>query len=478
MPTVLPFAFLAVHGLSIALLADHARSISLSLLVCAPLLAAAAAVLRAMRGGPRTFWVSAAIGLLLWAGGMAATAFDALFGAHGELVAPLPMLLYVLYGVPLTFALASPRGDRVRLRCVDALLAGVLGVLFYVHTDTFGDAADDAALAHLRWMFDIENLFIALFAGLRFSASDGRDERSFFGHLLAFAVVYAAVAGYVNHVEHDTPYGAPADLLIPLPFLLFATLAFADVSFPAARTSRAWRRIVQAGSPLLLPVSLIVVSAFIAQTQPLLAFAGVAAALAGYGARSVLAQLQLATERDRLDALARVDGLTGIANRRSFDETLARECTRAQRAGEGIAVLIADIDHFKQLNDTLGHQAGDAALRAVALAIRELVQRPGDLAARFGGEEFAVLLPGTDAVSASGIAERIRLAVAALGIRTPAQGGTLTLSLGVGVIDAGSVDPERSTALVAAADAALYDAKHAGRNTVRSRAVADAVATR
>ncbi len=164
-----------------------------------------------------------------------------------------------------------------------------------------------------------------------------------------------------------------------------------------------------------------------------------------------------------LAALAATDGLTGIANRRAFDEALDREWRRAQREQTALALLMIDVDHFKPFNDFYGHLAGDDCLRRLAATISGCLHRPGDLAARFGGEEFAVLLPTTDAPGALEIAERIHDAVAALQIGhdvTPL--GRITLSIGIA-----SDGPERyhsAQALLHTADSALYTAKHEGRN--------------
>ena len=153
-----------------------------------------------------------------------------------------------------------------------------------------------------------------------------------------------------------------------------------------------------------------------------------------------------------LKAEARVDALTGLLNRRGFEERLAVEIARATRDGARLAVVTFDLDHFKAVNDEQGHEAGDRALVALAAVIRGHV-RGGDLAARWGGEEFVVVLPGADAEAARTLAERVRGALAAAGLG-------VTVSAGVGVAEA-PFDPR---ALLAAADAAMYAAKRAGRD--------------
>ncbi|MEJ6001101.1 two-component regulator propeller domain-containing protein [Paucibacter soli] len=175
-------------------------------------------------------------------------------------------------------------------------------------------------------------------------------------------------------------------------------------------------------------------------------------------------ELRLANEH--LSRLSFVDALTGLANRRRFDEVLAEEWRRARRNRVPLALVIADIDGFKLYNDRLGHLEGDRCLSAVAAVFAHVVGRAGDLAARYGGEEFVVLLPGADPAAAARVAEGIRAACEALAIPHPAApvGEVITLSLGV----ASCLPSEQTSAetLFALADAALYRAKQEGRNRV------------
>jgi diguanylate cyclase (GGDEF)-like protein/PAS domain S-box-containing protein len=176
-----------------------------------------------------------------------------------------------------------------------------------------------------------------------------------------------------------------------------------------------------------------------------------------------------------LQALAQQDGLTGLANRRRFDEVLVEEFSRARRQREPLSVLLLDADHFKAYNDHYGHLAGDECLRRISAAIESVLRRPGDHAARYGGEEFVVLLPLTDESGALIVAEQIRAAVSALAIQHLGSAPQIvTVSIGVSsLIPFGGADhPDR---LIAAADRALYRAKAEGRNRVAGR-VTDVVA--
>jgi diguanylate cyclase (GGDEF)-like protein len=170
---------------------------------------------------------------------------------------------------------------------------------------------------------------------------------------------------------------------------------------------------------------------------------------------------------EKLAALALTDGLTGLANRRGFDEALNREWKHTLRRGSAISLLLLDLDYFKQFNDSYGHQVGDDCLRTVAATLRATV-RESDVAARYGGEELAVILPDTHSAAAVELAERFRAAVEALGLTHSANsegGGFATVSVGVATAlsrDGGTIAmPE---GLLLSADLALYKAKHEGRN--------------
>jgi diguanylate cyclase (GGDEF)-like protein len=178
------------------------------------------------------------------------------------------------------------------------------------------------------------------------------------------------------------------------------------------------------------------------------------------------ANADLAAANRRLEVAATTDALTAIANRRSFDVALAEEVRLAHVQGRELALLLLDIDAFKGFNDLYGHQAGDACLQRVAATLASAFRRPTDVVARYGGEEFAAILPHTDVWTALELAEGLRAAVEALGVRSAASSaGVVSVSIGVAVFVPQS--HARTEDLVRAADEALYAAKAAGRNCVR-----------
>lgn len=180
--------------------------------------------------------------------------------------------------------------------------------------------------------------------------------------------------------------------------------------------------------------------------------------------------------RQQADELRRtnyLDAVTGVANRRKFDEVLAEEFRRSQRTGAPIALAMLDIDHFKLYNDHYGHPQGDQCLARIAGAVKDCVKRATDLVARYGGEEFAIILPNLNEAKASSLIEDVRMRVATLGIqhKDSPVAPHVTISVGVAVMK-----PEIGAdfnALVSAADVALYQAKHEGRDRSMLFSIAD-----
>jgi diguanylate cyclase (GGDEF)-like protein len=461
----LPILLLVAHAGTLAMAHDRAMELSFAWLILAPIAAAGTCFYRVFTRSAEG-WLPMGAAMLCWAGGMATTMVATLFL---EITSEdrLSMLLYVLYGVPLIFALASPEDERWPVRLLDAAMAAALGYLFYEYVSHLSTMAGTQSknLAALQLMFDIENGYIAVLACLRYLADRGRRQ-GFFLSAMGYALAYMACAAYINHFEAASQYGGWPDLVIDLPFLLLIWLALtsrgAQVDGSAARP-RPFARVVRAGSPLAIPLTLLTVSVLLASFDTRMAIAGCIAASVGYGLRTVLMQLQSFAEHDELQHLSHVDALTGIPNRRRFDEVLQREWARRDDRPGRLALLMIDIDHFKELNDRFGHSVGDERLRSVALALAECVRRDIDLIARHGGEEFAAILTDVDPHGAAAIAERMRTSVEGLSLPSGRDPGVVTVSIGVAcahVVDGDLRD------FAAQADAALYDAKRNGRNQV------------
>jgi diguanylate cyclase (GGDEF)-like protein len=240
----------------------------------------------------------------------------------------------------------------------------------------------------------------------------------------------------------------------PYPLIVAATLSFDDVL-------RQWRMLIVQ----MVAAAAIVIMVLWVGAANLVKRIGL-----GEKARAQLVESEddLKKANEQLGMLALHDGLTGLANRRRFDVALKVEFSRAMRSGQPLSLILIDIDYFKKYNDTYGHQNGDVCLRTVSDALAAVSKRPGDLVARYGGEEIAVLLPSTDDGGAAVVAEEMRLAIRNLGLPHSASEMTVvTISAGVAsmIPDKNGITAEH---LVRAADRALYEAKEKGRDRVCS----------
>ncbi|MBM9538691.1 diguanylate cyclase domain-containing protein [Desulfobulbus alkaliphilus] len=180
----------------------------------------------------------------------------------------------------------------------------------------------------------------------------------------------------------------------------------------------------------------------------------------------VRTHLKLKTHTDMLEKLAMVDGLTGVANRRSFDRALEMEWRRTARSGQAVSIVMIDIDHFKEYNDHYGHGAGDDILQRIAGTLSTVIKRLSDLLARYGGEEFVVLLPETDAGGAGMLADSIRQAVVDLALPHDFSPVAKHITISAGYATQRASPNCSPRHLLGAADQALYTAKKTGRNRV------------
>ncbi|MEX5404167.1 GGDEF domain-containing protein [Stenotrophomonas sp. WED208] len=454
--------FLVTHALVIALIGPQDPVGSYLLLITAPLLAALACLRRARDSQAACKWRMLGAAVALFSLALLALLYRNLAGLDPAQMTASSLILYVFYRIPLTYVAASPGGGNRYIRAVDLGIIALLWLLYYGHTRAMAPLNTALWTQCLNTMSSVQNSLVFCFALIRFLAEDNPDRRDFFRTLTIYALGYFLLAFYINTYQPQVPDGNWGDLLISGLFVLLAVMA-GNNRRPAVPVSRSLRRIVDAGVPLMLPLLLMMVALLVARLQPTLATVGFIGALLGYALRSVLSQIEIQRQRDELETLARRDPLTGLGNRRSFDESLGAAHRRARRQGLGLAVLMIDIDHFKRLNDTYGHPEGDRRLRAVAAILDGCLQRGDDLLARYGGEEFIAALPSSDTSHALDLGERLRAAVEHAAL--PAPHGHVTISVGVAWQAAG--DEREPDDLVDRADQALYRAKHAGRNCVQ-----------
>jgi diguanylate cyclase (GGDEF)-like protein len=176
--------------------------------------------------------------------------------------------------------------------------------------------------------------------------------------------------------------------------------------------------------------------------------------------------IKLKLMSDILESMAWKDGLTGIANRRRFDDALEIEWKRAQRTGTPLSLIMVDIDHFKEFNDHYGHGAGDTCLKRVAAMLASSVTRAGDMAARYGGEEFVLLMPGTDVDGARLLAEQLRSRTEEQRIPHERSSSSSWVTISAGYASVIPIQEGAASALMEEADQMLYCAKRSGRNRV------------
>ncbi len=338
--------------------------------------------------------------------------------------------------------------------------------------------------APLEFVYDGEYLVVVLLAALRLILrTHNASDRYFFRFLLLYTSLYAVTSAIYNHFVGKYSLTNGMDALNDIPFAAIALAAIfapAVEKFSSRRASRPRLvRLIDNARPVILSLALIALSAAVSVHHFAVAFGFIFGAFLLYSLRA--SQLQskiehaqgaLEISNNRLSEMALLDGLTGIPNRRNFDHVLAVEWARARRTLQPLSLMLIDVDYFKRINDTFGHQAGDECLRHTARLLSAALERPSDLVARFGGDEFAILLTETGSQGASTVASRIRSAMttgsAATGL------GPTTLSIGVATWNA--EEASSSDELIRAADHALYTAKRNGRDRVEvfdSRALVD-----
>ena len=429
-------------------------------------------------------WSLLSAGILLWAVGISLGAWEDLSRNAMQDFAYASDLFYFLYGVPVLLAISLPtEGERISLLpWLDGAQVMMTSCLAYVTLFSvfpfMHQAPQPISADLLQKTYNIENFVLALAVTLRLFAHPRSGEtRRFYRILAVFLWAYALCAMGYNHMvialqEQMGLY----DLLVVAPFLLLAVGAFlppAEEPSPSGLPEASSLTVlIDNACPIFYTVALLALGIAVVRAHLYWGITAIVMALAIYAVRSTLQQSRflrtqrtLREARDQLEVLSLRDSLTGVANRRCFDQVLAVEWARAARLRHPLSLLLIDVDYFKSLNDRYGHPSGDQCLVRIAGALRSTLIRSNDLLARYGGEEFAAILVDADREGAEVVAARMQAAVRALNIRNETSlGEFVTISIGIATCQA--FDGPSIAELIEASDRALYQAKQRGRNRI------------
>lgn len=478
--------FWVLHVLGTWALPSNAMALSYFFLLTAPLVAMVGCFRIGRQAGAAISWewMALCLGLLLWEIGLAMAARDDLWHRNTSMVTAVEGFVYFLFGAPLLFVICTSPNERRRpaTMAIDGIMAVAIGVLSYREIFSFlpglNVPAQLPSATRIAFIYDAENVLLALLAGIRLLAADSVDEQLFYRSLCAFLWTYVIASGFYNHmavIRWQLNPGHPVDAVVDIPFLLLSgiTLGTSERAVRWSRmVTRSTTRLIQAGISFSLPLLLLGLGIVALAHSTFIGVVSIVGSLVGYGLRNTLfharlleSEDELLESRSALERAALIDPLTGVGNRRAFDRTLEREWSRADRAKENLALLFIDVDYFKRVNDTHGHQRGDECLIAVASALEGALPRAGDFVARYGGEEFACILPATDGKGALEVGEKLRAAIEALQIEH-LQSDHRVLTVSLGATACCGLAQAALPALIRAADRALYEAKRKGRNRV------------
>jgi diguanylate cyclase (GGDEF)-like protein len=475
-------ALLCSHSVLVIAFRPHADAISYTFFSFWSLAALCACSWRAFHApaAVRRGWALVAIALLFWLCGTV-IAIHAQYIEHAPAnFAAIDDFFYFFYAVPILLALTSPEDTQLGrfFFWLDGIQ--VVGIGFLAYTAFFavlpfsGGTQHPVQVQRVIEIFDVQNLLVATLAPIRAIACPrGSAERRFFKALSVYLWLYAIVASIYNHIVATPSDAGVLDALVDAPFAVLTLMAWlywpvVSVASEGKNRRRPLALLVDNARPILLGLALVALSGWTARTHLDLAIGMIFGAFVVYGLRSAMlqhrySQTQKALEQasERLELLVLQDGLTGIANRRCFDQRFRQEWARARRTGSPLSLLLIDIDHFKKLNDTYGHLTGDECLVQVAQILQTTLNRPGDLLARYGGEEFVALLPETDENGATRVAERLQKT---LGRSKPLPAIDRQVTISIGGTTWEPLSGTSAEAALATADRALYMAKQNGRD--------------
>ncbi len=458
------------------------------LITLAPFLASVSCLWRS-RGKPSLLadkWRLLGVGLAIWAIGQGCFTYVDIVHHEIQAVALPSDFWFLVYGIFLLLAVCSVGEDQdsTAILIADSAQATLAIVLIYVTLFMNVHLGQRSMPTfQLNSLYFAENLALAVVTTLRLFAMPDGEDRYFHRAACTFAWLMLVVSTPLNYIDTyvQTTDSKPIEVAWQLPFLAIVIMAFSNEERAKpvpAEQQRSWgAMMVYNASPVFFTMCVLLLGAHMAQHRFRTGFAAVVAALAIYTFRASILQTRLRQVQESLNDTERslrllnrqlheqslLDPLTGVANRRRFEQVLEVEWNRALRSGWPISVIMLDIDHFKSLNDRYGHVRGDECLTAVAQVLRRDLRRGGELLSRYGGEEFIAILPNVDGDGAMLTAEAMRSRVHQLGIENHGSPiGRLTVSVGVcSIIPVGGLSRE---GLVQAADAALYRAKAGGRN--------------
>jgi diguanylate cyclase (GGDEF)-like protein len=479
---------MVVH--TVILVVDPHAALASNILVGLAFVFATLACLHQFQTGPAEasrLWALLAAAFLLSIIGQAQSTVDELLPIH-RTTAFTADFFFLVYGIPVLLAISSPNEGLRNFLWFDTAQALIAALLLYLQIFAslapFGN--DPISQVKLMNLYNAENAILAVMVGVRLFARPSEGRKRFYDALAIYLWTYgitALILGYIE-LKLDRPQGLH-DVFWALPVLVFlAALSFQPEGSSHRGTvgehHRSAALVIDSLSPILFILSIIIMGARIAPGHPLIGFASIAVAVVLYGLRSafllgkyVESQRELSKRSAALlDAVNRLreqsirDSLTGLHNRRHFDEGLLSEWKRSLRFRQCLSVLLVDVDHFKELNDQYGHLEGDECLKKIAQQFAAHVKRPGDMIARYGGDEFCVVLPATSQDGALEIAEKLRSAIT-LGI-AGRHLAPCNLTLSIGICSRVATPDIPVEKFLSMADGALYNAKRNGRNRVET----------
>ena len=432
------------------------------------LISAVVAASRRSEGMALSFWRLTAFAFMVWLVAQGFSVYNDV--AASPLVSGIENFLFCFWFAPLAMAIfldpdteAGKLDALVALDFVQAVLVCIAAYLYFFYIPK----SEAGEMAHSVWApyFGGYGLVASAFV-LRGTITRSRDARVLFGRM----GVFLAVSGCVDALYYYGPgkglhTGAWFDLLwsalLVIPTIIAAAWKQREAPELSLESPRREKHIFSEMFYLLYPLLVLFMSLRIARERLALAALVVLLSFMCSSARLLVTQHRLLLAREALRREASRDGLTSLWNRKAILAILERDLLRAERDHEPVGLIMIDVDHFKAINESRGHPAGDAVLRIIASGIAAVV-RPYDSVGRCGGEEFLIVAPGCDLAETWELAERVRCHVAKCSIIVGGESVQVSLSLGVATGET-SADIEK---LLHAADTALYQAKHAGRNRV------------